>query len=261
MLARRNAELAGALMTSSSGTTEFFANSPETTQAAELTVARVLVVEDQKRHLDSLRRGLEAEGYEVATASTGEEGLARAASEAIDGMVLDLMLPGRDGLAVLRELRARGFAKPIMILTARDAVEDRVKGLDEGANDYLVKPFAFAEFLARLRALLRRDLARAELVLRAADLEMDLLSHRATRAGAELELTPREYELLEYLLRHKNEAVTRDMIAVDVWKERTGSMTRIIDVYINALRKKVDRTGRPALIQTVRGVGYILKES
>jgi two-component system, OmpR family, copper resistance phosphate regulon response regulator CusR len=223
-------------------------------------MARVLVVEDQKRHLDSLRRGLEAEGYEVTIASTGEQGLAVATTEAIDAIVLDLMLPGRDGMGVLRELRSRGFAKPILILSARDAVEDRVQGLDEGANDYLVKPFAFAEFLARLRALLRRDLSGRELVLRAGDVEMDLLGRRVTRSGVELELTGREYELLEYLLRHKNEVVTRDMIALDVWKEKTGAMTRIIDVYINALRKKVDRLGRPLLIQTVRGVGYVLRE-
>ena len=224
-------------------------------------MARVLIVEDQKKHLDSLRRGLEAEGYDVATASTGEEGLALATGLEVDAIVLDLMLPGRDGMGILRELRSRGFAKPIMILTARDSVEDRVQGLDEGANDYLVKPFAFAEFLARLRALLRRDLPGRPLVLRAGDLEMDLLGRRVTRSGDLLELTGREYELLEYLLRHKNEVVTRDMIALDVWKERTGAMTRIIDVYINALRKKVDRTGRTALIQTVRGVGYVLREN
>jgi len=223
-------------------------------------MARILVVEDQKRHLDSLRRGLEAEGYEVATASTGEEGLALAIGEEIDALVLDLMLPGRDGMGILRELRSRGFAKPILILTARDSVEDRVQGLNEGADDYLVKPFAFAEFLARLHALLRRDFWGRELVLRAGDLEMDLLARRVTRSGVELELTGREYELLEYLLRHKNKVVTRDMIALDVWKEKTGAMTRIIDVYINALRKKVDRIGRPALIQTVRGVGYALRE-
>ena len=147
------------------------------------------------------------------------------------------------------------------LLTARDSVEDRVQGLDEGANDYLVKPFAFAEFLARLRAVLRRDLPGRPLFLRAGDLEMDLLDRRVSRGGEELELTGREFELLEYLLRHKNEVVTRDMIALDVWKESTGAMTRVIDVYINALRKKVDRSGGTALIQTVRGVGYALKES
>ena len=224
-------------------------------------MARVLVVEDQKKHLDSLRRGLEAEGYDVATASTGEEGLALATSEDVDAIVLDLMLPGRDGMGVLRELRSSGFAKPIMILTARDSVEDRVQGLDEGANDYLVKPFAFAEFLARLRACCAVMCRARALVLRAGDLEMDLLARRVTRSGDPVELTGREFELLEYLLRHKNEVVTRDMIALDVWKERTGAMTRIIDVYINALRKKVDRIGRTALIQTVRGVGYALRES
>ena len=224
-------------------------------------MARVLVVEDQRKHLDSLRRGLEAEGYDVATASTGEGGLALAISEEFDAVVLDLMLPGRDGMGILRELRANGFAKPILILSARDSVEDRVRGLDEGGNDYLVKPFAFAEFLARLRALLRRDLPGRPLVLRAGDLEMDLLDRKVTRSGDLLELTGREYELLEYLLRHKNEVVTRDMIALDVWKERTGAMTRIIDVYINALRKKVDRIGPTALIQTVRGVGYALREN
>ncbi len=224
-------------------------------------MAMVLVVEDQKKHLDSLRRGLEAEGYDVATASTGEEGLALANSEDVDAIVLDLMLPGRDGMGILRELRSNGFAKPILILSARDSVEDRVRGLDEGGNDYLVKPFAFAEFLARLRALLRLDLPGRPLILRAGDLEMDLLGRKVTRSGDELELTGREYELLEYLLRHKNEVVTRDMIALDVWKERTGAMTRIIDVYINALRKKVDRIGRTALIQTVRGVGYALREN
>jgi two-component system, OmpR family, copper resistance phosphate regulon response regulator CusR len=224
-------------------------------------MARVLVVEDQKRHLDSLRRGLEAEGYDVATASTGEGGLALATNNEVDAIVLDLMLPGRDGMGILRELRSHGVTKPILILSARDSVEDRVEGLDAGANDYLVKPFAFAELLARLRALLRRELPGRPLVLKADDLEMDLLDRRVTRAGDEFELTGREFELLEYLLRHKNEVVTRDMIALDVWKERTGAMTRIIDVYINALRKKVDRIGRTALIHTVRGVGYALRES
>jgi two-component system, OmpR family, copper resistance phosphate regulon response regulator CusR len=219
----------------------------------------VLVVEDQKRHLASLRRGLEAEGYEVATACTGKEGLALATGADFDALVLDLMLPGLDGMSILRELRSKGFAKPILILTARDSVEDRVQGLNEGADDYLVKPFAFAEFLARLHALLRRDFSGRELVLRAGDLEMELLDRRVTRSGVELELTGREYELLEYLLRNKNKVVTRDMIALDVWKEKTGAMTRIIDVYINALRKKVDRISRPALIQTVRGVGYALR--
>jgi two-component system OmpR family response regulator len=223
-------------------------------------MSRVLLVEDQARHRDSLRRGLEAEGYEVATASTGEEGLALANQQEVDAIVLDLMLPGRDGMSVLQELRSIGFDKPVLILSARDTMEDRIHGLDQGADDYLVKPFPFAEFLARLRALLRRDRWGRELVLYAGDLEMELIGRRVTRGGTELDLTRRESELLEYLLRHKNEVVTRDMIAKDVWKEETGSMTRIIDVYINALRKKVDRTGPSALIQTVRGVGYVLRD-
>jgi two-component system, OmpR family, copper resistance phosphate regulon response regulator CusR len=222
-------------------------------------MARLLIVEDQQKHLESIQRGLEAEGYEVVTAATGVDGFRAAMTQAVDAVVLDLMLPGRHGLDVLRDLRARGFAKPVLILTALDAVEERVQGLDSGANDYLVKPFAFAELLARLRALLRRDFPQRELYLRADDLEVDLLARKVVRGGVALELTGREYELLEYLLRHKNEIVTRDMIALDVWKETTGAMTRIIDVYINALRKKVDRVGRTALIQTVRGVGYALR--
>jgi two-component system, OmpR family, copper resistance phosphate regulon response regulator CusR len=223
-------------------------------------MARLLIVEDQQKHLESIQRGLEAEGYEVITATTGVEGFQAAMTQVVDAVVLDLMLPGRHGLDVLRDLRARGFAKPVLILTALDAVEERVHGLDSGANDYLVKPFAFAELLARLRALLRSDFPQRELYLRADDLEMDLLTRKVVRGGFALELTGREYELLEYLLRHKNEIVTREMIALDVWKETTGAMTRIIDVYINALRKKVERAGRRALIQTVRGVGYALRE-
>jgi two-component system, OmpR family, copper resistance phosphate regulon response regulator CusR len=220
---------------------------------------RVLVVEDQKKHLESLTRGLEAQGYEVIAASTGEEGFQYASRNTIDAIVLDLMLPGRDGLDVLRELRALGFATPVLILTARDTIEDKVLGLDSGANDYLVKPFAFAELLARLRVLLRREVPERELVLRADNLEVDLLTHRVVRGMTLLDLTGREYELLEYLLRHKNEVVTRDMIALEVWKEPTGAMTRIIDVYINSLRKKVERPEWPLLIHTARGVGYVLR--
>lgn len=225
------------------------------------SMARILVVEDQLRHLESLQRGLEAEGYEVAAASSGTAGLQSALTGTIDAMVLDLMLPGRHGLDVLRDLRASGFAKPILILTALDSVEERVQGLDSGANDYLVKPFAFAELLARLRALLRRDFTERELFLRADDLQMDLLARRVTRRGANIDLTGREYELLEYLLRNKNEAVTRDMIAREVWKETTGAMTRVIDVYINALRKKIEHPAGRQLIHTLRGIGYALKDS
>jgi two-component system copper resistance phosphate regulon response regulator CusR len=223
-------------------------------------MARLLIVEDQRKLLQSLRRGLEEEGYDVVTATTGEEGYYLATTGSPDAIVLDLMLPGRDGLKVLHDLRGQGYTKPVLILTARDAVEDRVAGLDGGADDYLVKPFAFAELLARLRALLRRDVSARDLILRADDLEVDLLARRVVRGGIELELTKREYELLEYLLRHKNSAVTRDMIARDVWKEVTGAPTNSIDVYVTLLRKKVERPGARQLIQTVRGVGYAVRD-
>lgn len=221
---------------------------------------RVLVVEDQKKLLRSLRSGLEQAGYEVAIAATGEDGFYRATTDPFDIVVLDLMLPGRDGLQVLRDLRSRGFAAPVLVLTARDGVEDRVDGLDSGADDYLVKPFAFAELVARLRALLRRNLPTRELVLRADNLEMDLVARRVLRGGMELDLSQREFELLEFLLRHLNMTVTRDMIARDVWKEPQGMLTNIIDVYINSLRKKVEQPGARQLIHTVRGVGYALRE-
>src|SRR5262249_13204098 len=162
---------------------------------------RLLVIEDQKKLLGSLQRGLEEEGYRVVTATTGEQGYYAATTEEFDAVVLDLMLPGRQGLQVLHDLRANGFTRPVLILTARDTVEDRVTGLDTGADDYLVKPFAFAELLARLRALLRRGVSGRELFLRAGDLEMDLLARRVVRGGVELDLTKREFELLEYLLR------------------------------------------------------------
>jgi DNA-binding response OmpR family regulator len=223
-------------------------------------MARVLIVEDQKKLLQSLRRGLEEEGYDVITAMTGEEGFYLATTGSPDAIVLDLMLPGRDGLKVLGDLRGRGFARPVLILTARDTVDDRVAGLDGGADDYLVKPFAFAELIARLRALLRRDVSGRELILRADDLEIDLLSRRVTRGGVELDLTRREYELLEFLVRHKNVTVTRDMISREVWRETSGALTNTIDVYVNAIRKKVEQPGKRMLIHTVRGVGYAVRD-
>jgi DNA-binding response OmpR family regulator len=223
-------------------------------------MARVLIVEDHKKLLQSLRRGLEEEGYDVVIATTGEEGYYLATTGSPDAIVLDVMLPGRDGLKVLRDLRSHGYAKPVLVLTARDTVDDRVTGLDAGADDYLVKPFAFAELLARLRALFRRDVSGRELSLRADDLEIDLLSRRVVRDGLELDLTRREYELLEFLVRHKNTTVTRDMIGREVWKETSGALTNTIDVYINALRKKIEQSGKRQLIQTVRGVGYAVRD-
>lgn len=224
-------------------------------------MARLLVIEDQKKLLRSLNQGLVEEGYDVVTSATGEEGYYLATTEAFDAVVLDLNLPGRDGLQILGDLRQSGFSKPVLILTARDTVDDRVLGLDSGADDYLVKPFAFAELVARLRALLRRDVTGRELFLRAGDLEMDLVARRVVRAGVELELTNREFELLEYLLRHKNATVTREMMARDVWKEPTDVLTNVIDVYIKLLRKKVEAEGLRQLIHTIRGVGYTLRDN
>jgi DNA-binding response OmpR family regulator len=221
---------------------------------------RVLVVDDERKVLRSLERGLRAEGYEVATAADGDDAYLQATTQPFDCLVLDLMLPGRDGLQVLADLRRAGRAVPVLILTARDAVADRVTGLDGGADDYLVKPFAFAELLARLRVLLRRGRDHRETVLRAGDLEMDLLQRRVVRAGVEIPLTQREFEVLEYLLRHKNHTVTRGMLGRDVWKEPGYALTNVIDVYMTLLRRKVERPGQRPLIHTIRGVGHVLRE-
>lgn len=221
---------------------------------------RILVVEDEKKLASSLERGLKQEGYQVATAGSGEEGFYLATTEPFDALILDLMLPGRDGLHVLRDLRGKALALPVLVLTARDTVDEKVQGLDAGADDYLVKPFAFAELLARLRALLRRNLPSRELVLKADDLEMDLLGRRVVRDGVEIELSAREFELLKYLLEHVNATVTRDMIARDVWKEPGAVLTNVIDVYVKTLRKKIEHPERRQLLCTVRGVGYALRD-
>src|SRR5262245_7161200 len=222
---------------------------------------RVLIIEDERKLLNSLRKGLANEGYEAAGATNGGEGFYLAQTRAFAVVVLDLMLPRRDGMEVLRDLRSRGFAAPVLVLTARDGVDDKVQGLDAGADDYVVKPFAFAELLARLRALLRRNLPARELVLKAGDLEMDLLARRVSRDGEEIALSTREFELLEYLLRHVNATVTRDMIARDVWKEPAGVLTNVIDVYVKTLRRKIEHAERRQLLFTVRGVGYVLRDT
>jgi DNA-binding response OmpR family regulator len=222
---------------------------------------RVLVVEDEDRVRRTLEEGLRAAGFETESAATGEDGVSLAVGRAFDCVVLDWMLPGgRDGLQVLAELRAAGRALPVLLLTARDAVEDRVLGLDSGADDYLVKPFAFAELLARLRVLLRRGRPDRETVLRAGDLEIDLLCRRATRGGVELRLAHREFEVLAYLARHKNEAVTREMLGLEVWQEPGYAQTNVIEVYVNFLRKKLEAGGPSPRIVTLRGVGYSLRE-
>lgn len=223
-------------------------------------MARLLVIEDQLKLRRNLQEMLENDGHEVVTAGTGEEGFYCATTQPIDAVILDLSLPGRDGIEVLSDLRNGGFDRPILIVTARDAVDDRVTGLDRGGDDYLVKPFAQAELLARIRALLRRSQAGPATTLLCADLEVDLLRRRVIRKGLEIELSQREFDLLEYLLRHKNSNVTRDMLARDVWKEPGGVLTNAIEVCVNGLRKKVELAGARPLIQTVRGVGYTVRD-
>ena len=221
---------------------------------------RGLIVEDDHRLSASVRRGLEDAGFVTDSVFDGEEAVTAALTTSYDVILLDVMLPKIDGIEVSRLLRRRRMHAPILMLTARDSIDDRVLGLEAGADDYLVKPFAFAELLARLRVLLRRGAGERETVLRADDLEMDLLGRRVTRGGAEIGLAVREFEVLEYLLRHKNAVVTREMLGRDVWKEPGYALTNVIDVYINFLRRKLERTGGRPLIHTVRGVGYCLKE-
>src|SRR5439155_4922606 len=219
-------------------------------------------VEDERKLAQVLATALQAEHYDVVIAPTGEDGFFRANAEAFDLIVLDLMLPGRSGLEILETLRQRHVDTPVLILTARDGVDDRVLGLDRGADDYLVKPSALPELLARIRALVRRGRASNVLRLKAADLEMDLVTRRATRGERLLDLTVREFELLEYLLRHNGHLVSREMLARDVWKEprRATPLDNVIDVQMTRLRRKVDPEGAPRLIHTLRGVGFVLRE-
>lgn len=222
-------------------------------------MARILVVEDQVKLLRTLEQGLREEGYEVLTADNAEAGYSLAATKAVDAVILDWMLPGRDGVAVLRELRAAGLEMPVLMLTARDQVRDRVTGLDAGADDYLVKPFDFAELLARLRALLRRKTDQRPVVLRADDLEVDLLTRRVMRGSEAIDLSRREFELLEYLLRRRNQTVTREELARELWQE-PAILTNVIDVTVKQLRKKIERPDSRPLIATIRGVGYALRD-
>ena len=222
---------------------------------------RVLVVEDERKIAQILVAALETEHYDVVVAPTGEDGFFRANAEAFDLVVLDVMLPGRSGLEILQTLRQRHIDTPVLMVTARDGVDDRVLGLDLGADDYLVKPFAIPELLARIRALLRRGRPSEVFRLKAADLELDLVTRRAVRGERLLDLTAREFELLEYLLRHQGHLVSREMLAREVWKEprRATPLDNVIDVQMTRLRKKVDTDGE-RLIHTVRGVGFVLRE-
>jgi DNA-binding response OmpR family regulator len=226
-------------------------------------MARVMVVEDEHKVASALKEGLEGEGYDVVVEHSGEAALGRLKTDACDIILLDLLLPGRGGLEVLSTLREQGFETPVLILTARDTLDDRVTGLNSGADDYLVKPFAFVEVVARMRALLRRGGgASGATRLGVADLEMDLVTRKVPRGGRKVELTLREYELLEYLLRYEGQVVSRGTLARDVWNEaaRTMSLDNVIDVHIARLRRKIDADEPVKLIQTVRGVGFTLRE-
>lgn len=222
---------------------------------------RTLLIEDDAKTAAALKRGLRGEGFDVTTAASGEEGFFLLNKESFDVVVLDWMLPGRDGIEVLSTARARGVKTPVLLLTARDAIQDRVLGLDAGADDYLVKPFAFAELVARIRALLRRaghdDAPRTQI----ADLMLDLQTRCVTRAGREIALTPREFDLLAYLLRNAGQTVTRQMIARDVWREphRATPLDNVIDVHLAHLRRKIDNGHHARLIHTVRGVGFVAR--
>jgi len=220
---------------------------------------RILVVEDEKKVASFLKKGLEEERYAVDCAFDGEEALFMADANEYDLVILDIMLPKVDGLEVLKQVRDKGATLPVLMLTAKDSIEDVVKGLDRGCDDYLTKPFAFAELLARVRALLRRKGREPAGELRVADLVLDPVTHAVSRGGKKVDLTAKEYALLEYLMRHADRVVTRTMISEHVWDYHFDPMTNVIDVYVNHLRGKIDVDSSQKLIHTIRGVGYILR--
>jgi two-component system, OmpR family, response regulator len=221
---------------------------------------RILLVEDEIRIADFIKRGLGEEHYTVDLAATGEKALFLAETNPYDLIVLDIILPDGDGRDICRQLRSNKIRVPVLMLTARGSTEEKVSGLDSGADDYLTKPFAFEELLARIRALLRRDASVKTTFLAVADLELDQLTHKVRRSGKEITLSAKEYALLEYLMMHVNQVVTRTMISEHVWGDDFDSFTNIIDVYTNFLRNKLDKGFKKKLIHTIRGVGYILKE-
>jgi len=220
---------------------------------------RVLVIEDEQKMADLIKRGLEEEGIDVETAYDGDTGLEAGKSGTHDLIILDLGLPGRVGLDISHEIRASGIKTPIMILTAQDSTEMKVKGLDSGADDYLTKPFAFAEMLARIRAIQRRTMSEDTTRILIGDLSLNLINRRVTRANVEVQLTGKEFALLEFFMRHPDEILSRETLSEKVWEETFDTLTNVIDVYINYLRNKIDRQFEPKLIHTVRGVGYMFK--
>ena len=223
---------------------------------------RVLVVEDEWKVADALREGLQAEEYDVAVERTGEGAFFRTATENFDLILLDLGLPGRDGLEVMAAIRQKQISVPIIVLTARDTVADRVKGLDAGADDYLVKPFAFAELLARIRVLLRRGRLSDPRQLTVGPLALDVVTRRVLRDGQSIEVTAREFELLQFLMRFNGQVVSRETLAREVWKEsgRTAPLDNVIDTHMARLRRKVDADREVKMIHTIRGVGFVLRE-
>jgi two-component system OmpR family response regulator len=221
---------------------------------------RILIVEDDRQAAGYLAKGLKEQGYVVDLAADGKEGLHLAMSESYDVLVVDRMLPGLDGLSLIQSLRVNGKRTPVLILSALGEVDDRVKGLQAGGDDYLTKPYAFSELVARIEALRRRGSeTRVDSRLRVADLEMDLLARTVTRNGQRIDLQPREFRLLEYLMRHSNQVVTRTMLLEKVWDYHFDPQTNVIDVHISRLRQKIDRSFSTPLLQTVRGAGYCLR--
>jgi two-component system copper resistance phosphate regulon response regulator CusR len=221
---------------------------------------RILLAEDERKVAEHVRAGLVAEGYAVDVAHDGDEALWLAESNAYDALLLDITMPHKDGITVVRLLRRKGNSAPVMFLTARDDIEDKVRGLDAGGDDYLTKPFSIVELLARLRALLRRQRPQATNLVRVADLELDLLSHEARRAGECIELTRREFALLELLLSASPKPVSKTAIVEHVWDQHFDSETNVVNVYIKLLRRKIDKPGLNPLIHTVRGVGFAVRE-
>ena len=220
---------------------------------------RILVVEDEKKVASFIKKGLEEEGYAVDVAADGEEGLAMALTRVHDLIILDIRLPRMDGLCVLQAIRQDGMTAPVLLLTVRATIEDKVLGLDAGADDYLTKPFAFQELVARVRALLRRRLEVEPTVLRIGDLTLDPARRTVSRGGEKIDLTPREFALLDYFMRNPGRVLTRTMITEHVWDYSFDTSTNVIDVYVNYLRRKIDAGREPKLLHTVRGVGYVLK--
>lgn len=221
---------------------------------------RLLVVEDEKKVANFIRKGLEEEGYAVDLAHDGEEGLGMALDQVHDLIILDISLPKMDGIGMLKKLRDANLKTPVLLLTVRATIEDKVLGLDSGADDYLTKPFAFQELVARVRALLRRRADTELTLLQVADLTLDPARHVVTRSGQKIELTSKEYALLHYFMQNSGRVLSRAMITDHVWNYDFDTGTNVIDVYVNYLRKKIDSGRKPKLIHTVRGVGYVLKE-